>query len=318
MSKYLLDFESPLREIEEKITSIRATGLKSGVDISQSVKQLEEKLERKEESIYSNLSRWDRVQLARHPKRPHTSDFIERMTDSFYELHGDRYFSDDNAIISGMAMIQGDSYMIIGHQKGRGTKDNLLRNFGMARPEGYRKALRIMKLAEKFNIPILTLIDTPGAYPGMGAEERGQAEAIAKNLAEISLIHAPIVNVVIGEGASGGALGIGIGDRLLCMENTWYSVITPEGCASILFRDASRSKEAADAMKVTANDLFEMKIADRIINEPIGGAHRDPDTAIQNVKSAVLEEMKYLKSIDPEKLINERLLKYDNIGEWKE
>ncbi|MBC8214056.1 MAG: acetyl-CoA carboxylase carboxyltransferase subunit alpha [Candidatus Marinimicrobia bacterium] len=318
MSKYTLEFEESLREIEEKIETVKSTGIKTGVDVTSTVQQLERKLEDKRKSIYKNLSRWDRVQLARHPRRPHSLDYIEMMCDEWMELHGDRYFGDDKAIVSGLAVIAGKSIMIIGQQKGRGTKDNMLRNFGMPRPEGYRKALRLMKLAEKFNIPIVTLIDTPGAYPGLGAEERGQAEAIAKNLKEMAIIGVPIINIVIGEGASGGALGIGVGDRLLCMENTWYSVISPEGCASILFRDATRAKDAADAMKVTSIDLLEMGIADRIIPEPEGSAHMHPKKASEMLKDVILEELAQLVTLNTDDLIENRISKFEKMGKWEE
>ncbi len=318
MSKYTLEFEAPLQEIEEKIETVKSTGIKTGVDVTSTVLQLEKKLEDKKKSIYRELSRWDRVQLARHPRRPHSLDYIEMMCDVWLELHGDRYFGDDKAIVSGMAKINGKSIMIIGQQKGRGTKDNMLRNFGMPRPEGYRKALRLMKLAEKFKIPIVTLIDTPGAYPGLGAEERGQAEAIAKNLKEMAIIGVPIINIVIGEGASGGALGIGVGDRLLCLENTWYSVISPEGCASILFRDATRAKDAADAMKVTAKDLLEMGIADRIIPEPEGSAHMQPQKTAETLKSVILEELSQLSTLKTNELINNRIEKFEKMGLWEE
>ena len=277
MSNYTLDFESPLREIEDKIDSMKSTGIKTGMDVREAVQKLEEQLTNEKKILYENLSRWERVQLARHPKRPYSSDYISRITDYWFELHGDRFFSDDPAMICGIAIIDNLKLMIISQEKGRGTKAKLFRNFGMSRPEGYRKALRLMKLAEKYNIPVLTLIDTPGAYPGLGAEERGQAEAIARNLFEMAKLRVPIINIVIGEGASGGALGIGVGDRILCFENTWYSVISPEGCATILFRDASRAPEAADSMMVTAKDLKEMGIADTIIPEPIGGTHQEYD-----------------------------------------
>ena len=268
--------------------------------------------------IYSKLARWDRVKLARHPNRPHTLDFINMMSESFFELHGDRFFSDDGAIVGGLMKMDNQSYMVIGQQKGKGTKENLRRNFGMPRPEGYRKSLRLMKLAEKFNIPVLTLIDTQGAYPGLGAEERGQAEAIAKNLFEMSILEVPVICVVIGEGASGGALGIGVGDRLICLENTWYSVISPEGCASILFRDAARAKEAADAMKVTAHDLFEMGIADIIVTEPDHSAHFNPEGAAYELKKVLLKEFKYLTGQDKNLLIHNRMAKYEQIGVWKD
>ena len=318
MSKYILDFEAPLRVLEEKIESLHSTAMKTGVDVTSGIKQLEDELVTKKEAIYENLSRWERVQLARHPKRPYSSDYIERVTEDWIELHGDRYFSDDTAIIGGIGKIGVQSFIIIGQEKGRGTKNKLYRNFGMPRPEGYRKALRLMKMAEKFKIPVLTIIDTIGAYPGLGAEERGQAEAIARNLFEMARLQTPIISIVVGEGASGGALGIGVADRLLCFENTWYSVISPEGCASILFRDATRAPEAADSMKVTAQDLFDFGIADKIISEPNGGAHLDYDAAAVIFKDIVLEEYDLLKHKTNEELIESRMIKFEKMGRWEE
>ena len=318
MSNYTLDFESPLREIEDKIDSMKSTGIKTGMDVMEAVQKLEEQLTNEKKILYENLSRWERVQLARHPKRPYSSDYISRITDYWFELHGDRFFSDDPAMICGIAIIDNLKLMIISQEKGRGTKANLFRNFGMARPEGYRKALRLMKLAEKYNIPVLTLIDTPGAYPGLGAEERGQAEAIARNLFEMAKLRVPIINIVIGEGASGGALGIGVGDRILCFENTWYSVISPEGCATILFRDASRAPEAADSMMVTAKDLKEMGIADTIMPEPIGGTHQDYDKSADTLKDSILESFSELNKIDSDKRIENRIEKYEKMGKWSD
>ena len=318
MSTFILEFEIPLKEIEDKIDAVKTTGIKTGMDVSEGVRQLEEQLSREKKKIYENLSRWERVQLARHPKRPYSSDYISRITDYWFELHGDRYFSDDPAMICGIAQIDDLKLMIISQEKGRGTKSKVYRNFGMARPEGYRKALRLMKLAEKYNIPILTLIDTPGAYPGLGAEERGQAEAIARNLFEMSKLKVPIVNIVIGEGASGGALGIGVGDKILCFENTWYSVISPEGCASILFRDSSRAAEAADSMMVTAKDLKELGIADIILPEPEGGTHLDYDQSASTLKHAVLDSLTELNEIEPETRILNRIEKYEKMGRWSD
>ena len=318
MSTFILEFEIPLKEIENKIDAVKTTGIKTGMDVSEGVRQLEEQLSREKKKIYENLTRWERVQLARHPKRPYSSDYISRITDYWFELHGDRYFSDDPAMICGIAQIDDLKLMIISQEKGRGTKSKVYRNFGMARPEGYRKALRLMKLAEKYNIPILTLIDTPGAYPGIGAEERGQAEAIARNLFEMSKLKVPIVNIVIGEGASGGALGIGVGDKILCFENTWYSVISPEGCASILFRDSSRAAEAADSMMVTAKDLKELGIADIILPEPEGGSHLDYDQSASTLKHAVLDSLTELNEIEPETRILNRIEKYEKMGRWSD
>ena len=318
MSNYTLDFESSLKEIEDKIDSIKATGIKTGMDVTDAVTKLEDQLSEEKKILYANLSRWERVQLARHPKRPYSSDYISRITDYWFELHGDRYFSDDPSMVCGIAKIDTLNLMIISQEKGRGTKSKVFRNFGMARPEGYRKALRLMKLAEKYNIPVLTLIDTPGAYPGLGAEERGQAEAIARNLFEMAKLKVPIINVVIGEGASGGALGIGVGDKLLCFENTWYSVISPEGCATILFRDSSRASEAADSMMVTAKDLEEMGIADAILPEPVGGTHQNYNQAAETLKEAILDSFAELIKIDPEKRIENRIEKYEKMGRWSD
>ncbi len=318
MSNYTLDFESPLRDIEDKIDSMKSTGIKTGMDVNEAVQKLEEQLINEKKNLYENLSRWERVQLARHPKRPYSSDYINRITDYWFELHGDRYFSDDPAMICGIAVIDNIKLMIISQEKGRGTNSKLFRNFGMARPEGYRKALRIMKLAEKYNIPVLTLIDTPGAYPGLGAEERGQAEAIARNLFEMAKLKVPIINIVIGEGASGGALGIGVGDKILCFENTWYSVISPEGCASILYRDPSRASEAADSMMVTAKDLKELGIADEILPEPIGGTHQDYNQAAETLKEAIKASFTELIKIDPNKRIENRIEKYEKMGRWSD
>ena len=318
MSNYTLDFESSLKEIEDKIDSIKATGIKTGMDVTDAITKLEDQLSEEKKILYANLSRWERVQLARHPKRPYSSDYISRITDYWFELHGDRYFSDDPSMVCGIAKIDTLNLMIISQEKGRGTKSKVFRNFGMARPEGYRKALRLMKLAEKYNIPILTLIDTPGAYPGIGAEERGQAEAIARNLFEMAKLKVPIINVVIGEGASGGALGIGVGDKILCFENTWYSVISPEGCATILFRDSSRASEAADSMMVTAKDLEEMGIADAILPEPVGGTHQDYNQAAETLKEAILDSFAKLIKIDPEKRIENRIEKYEKMGRWSD
>ena len=318
MSNYTLDFESPLREIEDKIDSMKSTGIKTGMDVREAVQKLEEQLTNEKKILYENLSRWERVQLARHPKRPYSSDYISRITDYWFELHGDRFFSDDPAMICGIAIVDNLKLMIISQEKGRGTKSKVFRNFGMARPEGYRKALRLIKLAEKYNIPVLTLIDTPGAYPGLGAEERGQAEAIARNLFEMAKLKVPIINVVIGEGASGGALGIGVGDKILCFENTWYSVISPEGCATILFRDSSRASEAADSMMVTAKDLEEMGIADAILPEPVGGIHQDYNQAAETLKEAILDSFAELIKINPEKRIKNRIEKYEKMGRWSD
>ncbi|MCF7802743.1 MAG: acetyl-CoA carboxylase carboxyltransferase subunit alpha [Candidatus Marinimicrobia bacterium] len=316
----VLDFEKPIVELEQKIEEMQGLSAADDVDIDDEVQRLQEKLKKLSTKVYSNLTRWQRYQLAKHPDRPYTNDYVERMCDDFLELHGDRRFGDDKAIISGIGTIGNQKVAIVGHQKGRNTKQNVYRNFGMPNPEGYRKALRVMKIAEKFNRPIVCLIDTPGAYPGIGAEERGQAEAIATNLAEMSHLKVPVLIVVIGEGASGGALGIGVGDRILMLENTWYSVISPEGCASILFKDegASKAPEAAEAMKITAKDLMDMGIADRIIDEPIGGAHRNyEDTAIV-LQDVILEEIEKLQAMDIEVRLQNRIEKYSKMGAWEE
>lgn len=316
MSDYILEFELPLHEIEKKIDALKSTGIKTGMDVTDSITQLENELLEKRKIIYENLSRWERVQLARHPKRPYSSDLISRMADFWMELHGDRTFSDDPAIVCGIAKLNELKVMIISQEKGRGTKKKVFHNFGMARPEGYRKALRLMKIAEKYNIPVLSLIDTPGAYPGLGAEERGQAEAIARNLFEMSKLRVPIITAVIGEGASGGALGIGVGDLIICFENTWYSVISPEGCASILFRDSTRAPEAADAMMVSARDLKEMGIADTILPEPEGGNHLNYDEAARTLKLAAIQSIQAVSLIDPDIRIRNRVDKFESMGRW--
>ncbi|MBT3478997.1 MAG: acetyl-CoA carboxylase carboxyltransferase subunit alpha [Candidatus Marinimicrobia bacterium] len=316
MADYYLEFEKPIQAIDQKILELEADD--SSADHSSELSTLKAKRESSLKKIFSGLSRWQRVQLARHPQRPFSLDYINALAPDFIELHGDRYFGDDAAVISGMGTIDGVKVVIIGQQKGRNTKENLFRNFGMMRPEGYRKALRIMKLAEKFRLPIISLIDTPGAYPGLGAEERGQGEAIAKNLWEMSKMKVPIISVVIGEGASGGALGIGVCDRMLMLENTWYSVISPEGCASILWRDAAKAAEAADAMKVTPDDLMNMGICDRIIEEPLGGAHREFDAMATILKNVLLEEIANLKDVEPNSFLERRIDRYDKMGVYTE
>ncbi len=311
-----LEFEKPIVELEKKIEEMKE--YEDNLDIREEVAKLEEKVIILKKSVYKNLTRWQRVQLARHSERPYTLDYIYLMTDDFVELHGDRLYGDDKAIIGGFAKIDGQKVMIIGHQKGRDTKSNVYRNFGMANPEGYRKALRLMKMAEKFNTPVVTLIDTPGAYPGLEAEQHGQAEAIAKNLLEMSRLKVPIVVVIIGEGASGGALGIGVGDRILMLENTWYSVISPESCSSILWRTWEYKEQAAEALKLTAEDLLELKIIDRIIPEPLGGAHKDHKLMAVTLKEALVEEIGSLIKTKPDKLVNNRLEKFGNMGVFVE
>ena len=316
MAKTILDFEKPIVELETKLEEMKK--MSDNLDIEKEIVKIEEKVRQLKENIYKELTRWQRVQLARHPERPYTLDYINLMTTDFIELHGDRHFKDDKAIVGGFAKLDEFKVMIIGHQKGRDTKSNLYRNFGMPNPEGYRKALRLMKLAEKFNKPVITMLDTPGAFPGMEAEERGQAEAIARNLFEMSRLKVPIIVVIIGEGASGGALGIGVGDRILMLENCWYSVISPESCSSILWRSWDYKEQAAEALKLTAPDLLKQKIIDRIVPEPLGGAHKDHNEAAKILKGVLKEELAALTNIKPEKLIENRLEKFGSMGEFIE
>jgi len=317
MAHYFLDFEKPIKELEEKILKLQS--VEDAQDHSTELANLIERRDNKLREIYGNLSRWQRVQLARHPERPFSMDYIEAITIEFVELHGDRRFADDTALVGGIGKIDNRSVVLIGQQKGRNTKDNLYRNFGMMRPEGYRKALRLMKLAEKFNLPVVVLVDTPGAYPGIGAEERGQGEAIARNLMEMAKLNVPILAIVIGEGASGGALGIAICDRLVMLENTWFSVISPEGCASILWHDATKAPDAADAMKVTPADLKEIGICDRIVDEPIGGAHREPDTMTSILKNVILEELDLIEKDNQDgSFLESRIQRYEKIGIYQE
>jgi len=318
MAGFVLDFEKPIVELENQIKGIRQNAEKEGKDVQAEVAKLEEKARRLHEEIYSRLTRWQRVQLARHPQRPYSLDYIERVMDDFIELHGDRVFGDDPAIVSGVGRLGPQKIILIGQQKGRDTKQKLYRNFGMPNPEGYRKALRVMKLAAKFHRPIVCLVDTPGAYPGIGAEERGQAEAIARNLFEMSHLPVPIVVVIIGEGASGGALGIAIGDRVLMLENTWYSVISPEGCAAILWHDSTKAEQAAEAMKLTASDLLQMKVIDGVVQEPLGGAHRDYDATAQILKTRLLQELNELEKIPADRLVAQRIEKYGKMGFFEE
>jgi len=318
MARAVLEFEKPLIELEQKIKEMEIMSTQSDVDMSPEIKKLKEKLTELAGKTNRGLTRWQRVELARHPDRPHTSDYIERITSLWTEIHGDRLFRDDHAILTGLALIGDERVVIVGQEKGRSTKEKLFHNFGMPNPEGYRKAMRAMNLAEKFHLPIISLIDTQGAYPGLEAEERGQAEAIARNLFVMSKLKTPIICLVIGEGASGGALGIGVGDRLIMMENTWYSVITPEGCASILYHDANQKEKAAEAMKISAQDLLDMGIADRIIQEPSGGAHRNYDEAAATIKNVLLEEIKRLKIIPETELVHSRIEKLSRIGTWEE
>jgi acetyl-CoA carboxylase carboxyl transferase subunit alpha len=316
MAKAILEFEKPIAELEAKLEEMRRYS--DRININDEIRKIEKKVRQLKEEVYKDLTRWQRVQLARHPDRPFTLDYIYLMTSNFVELHGDRAFKDDTAIVGGLAAIDDYKVVIIGHQKGRDTKSNLYRNFGMANPEGYRKALRLMKLAEKFNRPVITMIDTPGAYPGLEAEERGQAEAIARNLFEMSRLKVPIVVCIIGEGASGGALGIGVGDKILMMENCWYSVISPESCSSILWRSWDFKEQAAEALKLTAPDLLHQKLIDRIIDEPLGGAHKDHPAAAANLKSAIVDELEQLVKIKTDKLLEMRLEKFGRMGHFSE
>lgn len=315
MSRNVLEFEKPIIELEKKIEEMRKYS--DSLDISNEINKLEKKVNELRTSVYKNLTRWQIVQIARHPERPFSLDYIYLMTENFIELHGDRAYKDDKAVVGGFAMLDNKPIMIIGQQKGRDTKSNIYRNFGMMNPDGYRKALRLMKLAEKFNRPIVTLIDTPGANPGIEAEERGQAEAIARNIQEMSRLKVPIVVCIIGEGASGGAFGIGVGDRVLMLEYCWYSVISPESCSSILWRSWDFKEQAADALKLTASDLLEHKIIDKIIPEPEGGAHRNHKEAASILKKAILEELKPLEKIEGSKFLDMRIKKYGAMGYWE-
>ena len=316
MAKTVLDFEKPIFELEAKIDEMRK--FSGSLNIEKEIVRIEEKVKKLKETLFNDLTRWQRVQLARLPDRPYTLDYIYQMTENFVELHGDRNFKDDKAIVGGLAKIDNFNVMIIGHQKGRDTKSNVFRNFGMPNPEGYRKALRLMKLAEKFNKPVITMIDTPGAFPGLEAEERGQAEAIARNLFEMSKLKVPILVVIIGEGASGGALGIGVGNRILMLENCWYSVISPESCSSILWRSWEFKEQAAEALKLTAPDLLEQKLIDRIVPEPIGGAHTNPKEAAILLKKVIVEELSSLVKLKPERLVENRLDKFSRMGQFLE
>jgi len=316
---FVMDFEKPIQELDRKIAEMRALadgpGMKS---LSVEIDRMERKAAGMRQEIYRNLTPWQKVQIARHPRRPYTLDYVQRICDSWIELHGDRGFADDRAIVAGMAEIGGEKVMLIGHQKGRGTKDNLFRNFAMAHPEGYHKALRLMRMAAKFGRPIVTMIDTPGAYPGLGAEERGQAEAIARNLFEMARLPVPIIAMVIGEGGSGGALAISVADEIHMLQYAIYSVISPEGCASILYRDAGQAAQAAESLRLTAQDLAALKIVDSIIDEPEGGAHNDHEWIAERVKNRILESLAHLKQTDRQELIRARHAKYEKIGHWLE
>ncbi|AHJ98019.1 acetyl-CoA carboxylase carboxyltransferase subunit alpha [Hymenobacter swuensis] len=310
----LLDFEQPIAALEGKLREMQQLALDSQVDVSEAVTALEAKIKALKKETYQNLTRWQRVQLSRHPDRPYTLDYIEGMSEKFIELHGDRTVGDDKAMVGGFGEIDGRSVMFIGQQKGRNTKQRQFRNFGMPNPEGYRKALRLMKLAEKFGKPIVTLIDTPGAFPGLEAEERGQGEAIARNLKEMFLLKVPVICIIIGEGASGGALGIAIGDRVLMLENTWYSVISPESCSSILWRSWDYKEQAAEALKLTATDMLGNKLVDGIVKEPLGGAHTDAATMIKTLKKTILKTLDELEALPTEERISQRIDKFSNMG----
>jgi len=309
-----LDFEKPIFELEKKIAELRSLSNDGNLNLLTEVKKLEGRLEHLKKETYSGLTPWQRVQLARHPKRPYTLDYIGMIFSEFVEFHGDRTFADDKALIGGFAKLDGQTFLVIGHQKGRDAKENIMRNFGSAHPEGYRKALRLMRMAEKFDVPIAVFVDTPGAYPGVGAEERGQAYTIAFNIREMARVRVPIVVFVIGEGGSGGALGIGVGDRVLVMENAYYSVISPEGCAAILWKDRTKAPEAAAALRLTAKDLLEMKLIDEVVKEPLGGAHRDPAVAAEAIKTAIKKYWKELENVDREQLVENRYAKFRSIG----
>lgn len=313
-----LDFEKPVIELERKIEELKKLSSDEKMNLSGEIKKLEDKLEKLKKDIYENLTPWQRVQIARYPKRPFTLDYINTIMSDFVELHGDRNFGDDKAIITGFTKIDETKICVIGHQKGKDTKENLERNFGSAHPEGYRKAIRMMKLAEKFKLPIVCFIDTPGAYPGVGAEERGQAGAIAYNLREMSTLEVPIIVIVIGEGGSGGALGIGVGDRICVLENSYYSVISPEGCASILWRERSKAPEAAEVLKLTASDLYELGIIDDVIKEPLGGAHRDPEMTANNIKKKIIKSLSELEKLSKKELLEARYEKFRKIGIFEE
>lgn len=317
-SRQFLDFEKPIKDLYDQIDQINLTAEKNKIDLSDSVRQLEEKIQDKKKEITQNLTSWQKVQLSRHPDRPYTLSYIERICTDFVELHGDRNYRDDKAIVGGFGKIDGNTVMILGQQKGNNTKTRQLRNFGMANPEGYRKALRLMKLAEKFNKPVITLVDTPGAFPGIEAEERGQGEAIAKNIFEMLRLKVPVICVIIGEGASGGAMGIGVGDKVYMMENTWYTVISPESCSSILWRSWDHKEKAADELKLTSEHMLGFGLVDGVIPEPLGGAHWNHDEAAAMMKEQVVKAIAELKEIDPETRIDQRIEKFSNMGRWEE
>ncbi len=311
-----LEFEKPLEVLYEQLEKLQQVGDEGEIDVTEMIKMLENKIKNKRKEIYSNLTGWQKVQLSRHPERPYTFYYIKQMCRKFVELHGDRYYADDKAIVGGIGSLDGQTVVILGQQKGVNTKMRQYRNFGMANPEGYRKALRLMKLAERFGFPVVTLIDTPGAYPGLEAEERGQAEAIARNLFEMAQLKVPIVSVVIGEGASGGAIGIGLGDRVFMLENTWYSVISPESCSSILWRSWDYKEQAAEALKLTADDMYEFGLIDGIIKEPMGGAHSNPEEMAKMLKRHIKKAISELQEMSEDERIDARIEKYSKMGEY--
>lgn len=317
-ARQYLDFEKPIKDLYDQIDQLKATAEKNKVDLTSSIQQLEEKILEKKQEINKGLTSWQKVQLSRHPDRPYTLSYIERICTDFVEMHGDRNFKDDKAIVGGFGKIDGQTVMILGQQKGTNTKTRQLRNFGMANPEGYRKALRLMKLAEKFNKPIVTLVDTPGAFPGIEAEERGQGEAIARNIYEMLRLKVPVICVIIGEGASGGAMGIGVGDKVFMMENTWYTVISPESCSSILWRSWDQKEKAAEELKLTSDHMLKFGLVDGVIPEPLGGAHWDHDLAASMLKDQVVKSIEELKSIDADQRIDERIEKFARMGRWEE
>ncbi|WP_373550732.1 acetyl-CoA carboxylase carboxyltransferase subunit alpha [Haliscomenobacter sp.] len=312
-----LEFEKPLEVLYEQLEKLKEIGASGEIDVSESIKALETKISDKRKELYDNLSGWQRVQLSRHPERPYTLFYIKEMCNKFIELHGDRYVKDDKAIVGGLAEIDGQTVVILGHQKGTNTKMRQYRNFGMANPDGYRKALRLMKIAERFGFPVITLIDTPGAFPGLEAEERGQAEAIARNLFEMAQLKTQIVCVIIGEGASGGAIGIGLGDKVFMLENSWYSVISPENCSTILWRTWDYKEQAAEALKLTAENMYSNGLVDGIIPEPIGGAHSAPQEMAYILKEAIKKSLAELKTMTIDELIDARVEKYSNMGEYE-
>jgi acetyl-CoA carboxylase carboxyl transferase subunit alpha len=315
---YTLEFEKPLRDLGRQLDSLHQLSIENNVDVSKEISAIEEKIAATKKAIYSELSAWQRVQIARHPKRPYTLDFVERIFKGFQELHGDRMFSDDRSMIGGTAMLDGQAVMIVGHQKGRDTKENILRNFGMPHPEGYRKAMRLMRMAEKFGLPVITFVDTPGAFPGIGAEERHVAEAIAVNLREMAVLKVPIISVILGEGGSGGALGIAVADRVLIFENAYYSVISPEGCAAILWKDRASAPRAAEALKLGSASLRKFDIVDEIVDEPFGGNHNDYDEAAATLKYAITRHLNDLKNLSAEELTNGRYDRFRKLGVFQE